>query len=79
MVNHNCHISDFCHHLLSKTEQLIQKLQQDYIHKVPVILRDNLQSDSHKRCGPPTSVTCLQLLCQLLSTGTSTNTTAERG
>jgi hypothetical protein len=35
---------------------------QDYIHKVPIILHDNLQRESHKPYGPPTSVTWLQLL-----------------
>jgi hypothetical protein len=37
-------------------------LKQDYIHKVPVILHNNLQRESHKPYDPPTSVTWLQLL-----------------
>jgi hypothetical protein len=40
-------------------------LEQDYIHKVPVILHDNLQRHSHKPDGPPPTVTYLQLLRKL--------------
>jgi len=32
-------------------------VQQDYIHKDPVISYYNLQCQSNKRYGPPTSVT----------------------
>ena len=32
------------------------------VHKVSVILQDNVQRASHKRYGPPTSVAWLQLL-----------------
>jgi hypothetical protein len=31
-------------------------LWQDYVHKVPVILHDNLQRESHKSYGRPISV-----------------------
>jgi hypothetical protein len=47
-------------HLLQNFYLQIQdtdELQQDYIHKVPVILHDNLQRESHKTYGTPTSVT----------------------
>jgi hypothetical protein len=38
-------------------------LDQDYIHKVPVILHENLQRQSHKpNAPPPPTVTYLQLL-----------------
>jgi len=47
------------------------------MHKVPVILHDNLQRESHKPYGPPTSVTLLQPLCKQTNTGTSTALTAE--
>jgi hypothetical protein len=33
------------------------KVQQDYIHKVPIIFHDNLQRQSCKRYDPTTSVT----------------------
>ena len=36
---------------------LFIQLWQNYIHKVPVILRNYLQRVSHKHYGPPTSVT----------------------
>jgi hypothetical protein len=32
-------------------------LYQDYIYKVPVVLHDNLQRESHKPFGPLISVT----------------------
>jgi hypothetical protein len=32
-------------------------VQQDYIHKVPVILHDKLQQQSRKPYGPPAFVT----------------------
>ena len=53
------------------------ELQQDYIHKVLVILQDNVQRESHKPYAPPTSVTCLQPLRKQTNTGTSTALTAE--
>jgi hypothetical protein len=38
-------------------------LEQDYIHKVPFILHDNLHRQSHKPNAPlPPTVTYLQLL-----------------
>ena len=33
-----------------------------YIHRLPVIMHDNLQRESHKNYGPPISVPLLQLL-----------------
>jgi hypothetical protein len=48
-----------------------------YIHKVPVILHDNLQRESHKPYGPPSSVTWLQLLRKQMNTGTSTAPTSR--
>ena len=44
-------------------------LYQDYIHKVPVILHDDRQRESHKPYGPPTSVTWLELQRMKKSTG----------
>ena len=41
-----------------------------YIHKVPAILRDNLQRESHKPYGP-TSITWLQPQRKQTKTGTS--------
>jgi len=38
------------------------RLKQDHMHKVPVILHDNFQQESHKPYGSPNSVTCLQVL-----------------
>ena len=35
---------------------------QDYIHRVPLILRDNLQRESHKTYDPPTSLMRVHLL-----------------
>ena len=32
-------------------------LEQDYIHKIPVILHDNLHRQSHKANAPPPKVT----------------------
>jgi hypothetical protein len=52
-------------------------IYQDYIHKVPVILRCNLHCESHTPYGPPTSVTLFQLLRKRTNTGTSTSLTAE--
>ena len=49
---------------------------QYYIHKVPVILHDNLQPDSHKPYGSSTPVTWLQLLRKQTNTGTFTAPTA---
>jgi len=34
----------------------------DYMHKVPVILHDNFQQESHKPYGFPNSFTCFQVL-----------------
>ena len=34
-----------------------QLVHQDYIHKMPLVLHDNLQHESHKPYGPPTTVT----------------------
>jgi hypothetical protein len=53
------------------------QLYQDYIHKVPVVLHDNLQREYHQHYGPPTSVTWLHLLRKQTNTGTSTALTAE--
>jgi len=44
----------------------------NYIRKVPVILHDNLQRQSHKPYCPPTSVTWLQLLHKQTNARTST-------
>ena len=49
----------------------------DYIHKVHVILHDNLQRESHKPHVPPTSDTWLLLLRKQTNTGDSTAVTAE--
>jgi hypothetical protein len=35
----------------------ISQVRLDYLHKVPVILSENLPRGSHKPYGPPTSVT----------------------
>lgn len=43
---------------------------QDYIHKVAVILYDNLQQGSNKPYGLPTPFTWLQLLRKHNNTGT---------
>ena len=50
---------------------------QDYIHKVPVIMRDNLQGQSQKTYSPPTPVTWLLLLRKQSNTGNSTILTVE--
>jgi hypothetical protein len=54
-----------------------RSLWQDYIHKVPVIMHDNLQGQSHKTYSPPTSVTWLVLLRKQSNTGNSTALIAE--
>jgi hypothetical protein len=46
----------------SKHVNTISEVWQDYIHRVPVIMHDNLQRKSCKRCYPRTSVRWLQLL-----------------
>jgi hypothetical protein len=50
---------------------------KDYVHKFPVSLHDNLQRESHKLYGPPTTITWLQLPRKQTNTGTSTALTAE--
>jgi hypothetical protein len=62
---------------LNKLRHRATPLEQDYVHKVPVILIDNLQRDSHKPYSPPTSVTWLQLLRKQSNNDTSTALTAE--
>jgi len=52
------------------------KVQQDYIHEVPIIFHDNLQRESCKRYDPTTSVTWRQLLRMHMNT-TSTAPNAE--
>ena len=44
--------------------------------KDPVVLYDNLQRESHKPCGHPTSVMKQQMLRKQTNTGTSTSLTA---
>ena len=65
----NCHIN------LRSHERCY--IGQDYIHKVPVILYNNLQCESHKPYVPPTIVTWLQLLRKQTNTGTTTALNAE--
>jgi hypothetical protein len=43
--------------------------EQDYIHKVPVTLHDNLQRQSHKPDAPPPTVTWMQLPRKHTNTG----------
>jgi hypothetical protein len=52
------------------------RLQRYEIRKFPVILHDNLQSESHKPHAPPNTVTWLQLLRKQTNIGTSTARTA---
>jgi hypothetical protein len=52
-------------------------IQQDYTHKVPPILYDNLQRGSIKHYGPPASVTRLQLLSKQTNSGICTALIAE--
>ena len=42
---------------------------QDYIHKVPIILRSNLQRECPEPYGPPTSVTWMHLLRKQANNG----------
>jgi hypothetical protein len=37
-------------------------MQHNYIHKVAIIMHENIQRESHKIYGSPTSVTWLQVL-----------------
>ena len=67
--------SRHCHINLRSHEQCY--IWQDYVHKVPVILYDNLQRESHTPHAPPTTVTWLQLLRKQTNTGTTTALTAE--
>jgi hypothetical protein len=45
----------------SKHVNAIIEVWQDYIHRVPVIMHDNLQRESCKRYVPRTAVKCLHL------------------
>ena len=53
------------------------RVQQDYIYKIPISLHANLQREPHNPYFPPTSVTWLQLLRKQSNTGTSTTLVAE--
>jgi len=55
----------------------ISQVRLDYLHKVPVILHENLPRGSHKPCGRTTSVSWLQLLRQQTNIATYTALTAE--
>ena len=56
-----------------------RNLQQDSIQKLPVVMHNNLQRESHKPYGPPVSVLWLQLLpSQRTKTGTCTAPTNLR-
>jgi len=57
--------------------RILRRLQLDHIHKVPVILYDKLQRQSHTSHSLPISVTWLLLLLNQTNTGTSTALTAE--
>jgi len=54
-----------------------RNVEEDYIHKITVILCGSLQCEYHRTYGPPTSVTWLQLLRKQKNAGTSTAPTAE--
>ena len=43
--------------LVSTESTFAHQVQQEHIHKVPVILHDDLQRESHTRYVPPTPVT----------------------
>ena len=52
-------------------------VEQNYIHKVPVILHDSLERESLKPYSPSTPVKWLQLLRKQTNTGTSIILVAE--
>jgi hypothetical protein len=55
----------------------ITQVRLAYLHKVSVILRENVWRGSHKHYGPPTSVSCWQLLRKKTNADTSTALTSE--
>jgi hypothetical protein len=57
--------------------RILRRFQLDHTHKVPVILYDKLQRQSHTTHSLPISVTWLLLLLNQTNTGTSTALTAE--
>jgi hypothetical protein len=61
--------------ILCKSENIC--VEQDYVHKVPLILHVNIQREYHNPYAPPTSVTWLQLLRKKTSTAISIALTAK--
>jgi hypothetical protein len=47
----------FAAHYGQRADDCRRVVEHDYIHKVSLIIHDNLQRESHKPYGPPTSVT----------------------